>query len=99
MASLLLLAAAVVFAVVLAVQRFPHGLTVLACLVVALWAAWWALIHQGAARYIAAAGAVALVAGAVVLVVVEGRVLEGALVVVGFVLSIAAARRAFTVHA
>jgi diacylglycerol kinase family enzyme len=98
-ASLVLLAASVVFAVVLAVQRFPHGLTVLACLAAALWAAWWALIHRGAARYAAAAGAVALLVGAVVLVVVEGRVLEGALVVAGFVLSIGVARRAFTVHA
>jgi diacylglycerol kinase family enzyme len=98
-ASLVLLAASIVFAVVLATQRFPHGLSVLACLVGALWAAWWALIHRGAARYAAAAGAVALLVGAVVLVVVEGRVLEGALVVAGFVLSIAAARRAFTIHA
>jgi diacylglycerol kinase family enzyme len=97
--SLVLLAASVVLAVLLAVQRFPHGLTVLACLVVAVWAAWWALIHRGAGRFAAAAGAVVLLVGAVVLVVLEGRVLEGALVVAGFVLSIAAARRAFTVHA
>jgi diacylglycerol kinase family enzyme len=98
-ASLALLAASVVFAVVLAVQRFPHGLTVLACLALAVWAAWWALVHRGAARYAGAAGAVALLVGAVVLVVIEGRVLEGALVVAGFVLSVAAARRAFTAHA
>jgi hypothetical protein len=96
-ASLVLLAASVVLAVVLAVQRFPHGVTVLACLVVAVWAAWWALIHRGAAP--AATGAVVLLVGAVVLVVTEGRVLEGALVVAGFVLSVAAARRVFTVHA
>jgi diacylglycerol kinase family enzyme len=57
------------------------------------------LVHRGAARYVAAAGAVVLLVGAVVLVLVEGRVLECALVVAGFVLSIAAARRAFTVHA
>jgi diacylglycerol kinase family enzyme len=98
-ASLVLMAASVVFAVILAVQRFPHGLTVLACLAAALWAAWWALIHRGVARYAAAAAAVALLVGAVVLVVVEGRVLEGVLVLAGFALSIAAARRAFTIHA
>jgi diacylglycerol kinase family enzyme len=53
----------------------------------------------GCCPHVAAAGAVALLIGAVVLVVLEGRVLEGALVVAGFVLSIAAARRAFTAHA
>ena len=40
-----------------------------------------------------------LLAGAVVLVVLEGRVLEDALILAGLVLSIAAARRVFTVHA
>ena len=47
--SLVLLAASVVLAVVVGVQRFPRGLTVLACLVAALLAAWWALVHRGAA--------------------------------------------------
>jgi hypothetical protein len=43
--SLVLLAASVVLAVIVGVQRFPRGLTVLACIVLALWAAWWALVH------------------------------------------------------
>ena len=98
-ASVVLLAASVVLAVVVAVQGFPRGLTVLACLVVALLAAWWALVHRGAARFAAAAGAGVLVVGAVVLVVLEGRVLEDALILVGLVLSLAAARRVFAVHA
>ena len=97
--SLVLLAASVVLAVVVAVQSFPRGLTVLACLVVALLAAWWALVHRGAARYAAAAGAGVLLVGAVVLVVLEGRVLEDVLILAGIVLSLAAARRVFTVHA
>jgi diacylglycerol kinase family enzyme len=98
-ASLALFAASVVFAVVLAVQSFPRGLSVLACLVVALWAAWWALVHRGAARFAAAAGAAVLLVGAVVLVVLEGRVLEDALVLAALVLSLAAARRVFSVDA
>jgi diacylglycerol kinase-like protein len=98
-ASLVLLAASAVLAVVLGVQSFPRGRSVLACLVAALLAAWWALIHRGAARFAAAAGAVVLLAGAVVLVVLEGRVLEDALVLAGVVLSVAAARRVFAVHA
>lgn len=97
-ASLVLLAASVVLAVIVAVQRFPRGLTVLACVVLALSAAWWALVHRGAARYAAAAAAGVLLAGAVVLVALEGRVLEDVLILAGLVLSIAAARTVFTVH-
>ncbi len=96
--SLVLLTASVALAVIVGIQRFPRGLTVLAC-VFALWAAWWALVHRGAARYAAAAGAAVLLVGAVVLVVLEGRVLEDALILAGLVLSIAAARTVFTDHA
>jgi diacylglycerol kinase family enzyme len=98
-ASFLLWAASVVLAVVVGAQGFPRGLTVLACVVVALVAAWWALIHRGAARFVGAAGAGVLLAGAVVLVVLEGRVLEDALILAGLVLSVEAARRVFAVHA
>ena len=70
--SLALSVASVVIAAVVAVQSFPRGLTVLACLVGAVLAAWWALVHQGAARFAAAAGAGVLLVGAVVLVVLEG---------------------------
>jgi Diacylglycerol kinase catalytic domain len=97
--SLGLLAASVVLAVVLGVQSFPRGLSVLACLVAALWAAWWALVHRGAGRFAAATGAGVLLVGAVVLVVLEGRVLEDALILAALALSVAAARRVFTVHA
>ena len=97
--SLALSVASVVIAAVVAVQSFPRGLTVLACLVGAVLAAWWALVHQGAARFAAAAGAGVLLVGAVVLVVLEGRVLDDALVLAAFVLSLAAARRVFTLHA
>ena len=64
----------------------------------ALWAAWWALVHRGLPlrrrheRWRA-------VVGAVLLVVLEGRVLDDAFVLVGVVLSVAAARRVFGVHA
>jgi diacylglycerol kinase family enzyme len=97
--SLLLLAAAVVLAVIVGVERFPRGLTVLACVVVALAAAWWALIHRGAARLVGAAGAGVLLVGAVVLVVLEGTLLVDALILAGLVLSVEAARRVFAVHA
>ena len=96
--SLVLIAASVVLAVVVGVQRFPRGLSVLAVVVLALVAAWWALVHRGAARLVSAAAAGVLLAGAVVLVVLEGRVLEDALILAGVVLSVEAARRAFIVH-
>ena len=97
--SLLLFAAAVVLAVVVAVQRFPRGLSVLACVVVALAAAWWALVRRGLARVVGAALAVVLLVGAVVLVVLEGWVLEDALILAGLLVSVAAASRAFAVRA
>ena len=40
-AALLLLAASVVLAVVLGVQRFPRGLAVLACVILSVASAWW----------------------------------------------------------
>ena len=99
MVSLVLFAAAVVLAVVLAVQGFPRGLSVLACVVVALAAAWWALVRRGFARVVGAVIAVVLLVGAVVLVVLEGRALANALVLAGLVAAIAAASRAFAVRA
>jgi diacylglycerol kinase family enzyme len=97
--SLVLFAASVVLAIVLSVQQFPHGLSVLACLLLAVGAGWWALLHRGAARVFGAVIAVALLVGAVVLVVLEGRVLENALVLAALLISVAAAGRAFVVRA
>ena len=97
--SLLLFVASVVLAAIVAVERFPSGLTVLACVLVALVVAWWALLHRGAARLLGAAVAGAFLIGAVVLVALEAKVVEDGLVVVGLVLSVEAARRVFTVHA
>ncbi|MGA9858521.1 MAG: diacylglycerol kinase family protein [Solirubrobacteraceae bacterium] len=97
LASLLLLAASVVLAIVVGVQRFPHGLTVLACLLAAVAAGWWALIHRGTARALGVAVAVVLLVGAVVLVIAEGRVLDNVLILGAFVLSVIAARQVFTV--
>ena len=98
-ASLVLIVASVVFAVVVGVQNFPRGLSVLGCMALALVAAWWALVHRGAARIIGAALAGVLLAGAVVIVVLEGGVLKDALIFAGFVLSVAAASSAFAVRA
>jgi hypothetical protein len=98
-AALLLFAASVVLAVIVAVERFPSGITVLACVFVALLVAWWALLHRGVARVLGAAVAGVVLVGAIVLVVIEARVVEDAVILVALLLSVAAARRVFTVHA
>ena len=97
--SLVLFAAAVVLAVVVAVQRFPRGLSVLACVLVAVAVAWWALVHRGAARVVGTVIVAALLVGAAVLVVLEGWVLEDALLFAALLISVAAASRAFAVRA
>ena len=98
-ASLLLMAASLVLAGIVGVQRFPRGLSVLACVVAAAAAAGWALTRRGPTRAVAAVGAGALLAGAGALVVIEGRVLEDALILAAFLLSVEAARRVFAVPA
>lgn len=98
-AALVLMAASIALAAVVAIQGFPRGLSVLACVALALAAGWWALLHRGPSRVAGAAAAVLLLAGALVLVVVEGRVLENALIIAGFVLSLGAAGRVFSAHA
>ncbi len=90
--------AAVVLAVVVAVNRFPRGLTVLACLVLAICATWWGLLRRGAARTVGLVLAGGLVAGAITLVIVENRLLEDVLVIAAVLAALTAARMAFRVH-
>lgn len=96
--ALVLMGVSLGLAVVVAVQTFPNGLTVFVCLVGAVLVGWWGLVRGGVARVVGGVAAVGLVVGAVVLVVVEGRVLLDALILVGVGLSLAAAREAFAVH-
>ena len=97
-AALLLMAASIVLAAVLAVQLFPRGLTVFACLAVAVAAAWWALLRRGLPRLLGAGACVLLLVGAVLLIVLEGRPVQDVLVAAGIALSLAAARAVFAVH-
>jgi diacylglycerol kinase family enzyme len=97
-ASLLLLAVSLVLAVVVAVQAFPRGLTVFACLVVAAAVGWWGLIRGSWERVVGGIVALVLVVGAVVLAVVEGHVVLDVLILAGFGAALAAARAAFVVH-
>jgi diacylglycerol kinase family enzyme len=94
-AALLLTVAAAALAIVLAIGRFPRGLSVLVCVALAAGTAWRALRRRGADRALWASAACLLLAGAVALVILEGKPLLGALVVAGLVGALAAARNAF----
>jgi diacylglycerol kinase family enzyme len=99
LAALAFLAASIALVLALAIDRFPRGLPVWACALVALVAARSALTAQSAAaRRAAVAIAIAGALGAVAFVVFEGRPLLNALVLVLFALSVFAARNAFRVH-
>ncbi len=98
LAALASFAASVVLAVVVGVEGFPRGLSVLACVLLAVFAAWRALLAGGLARRLYAAVAALALAGAVAIVVFEGRPLANALVLVLFALSVVSAREAFTVR-
>jgi len=99
LAALVLGLGAIVLAVVVFVTYFPRGLTVLASAVLAGCAAWYGVLRRGATRAIALALAGLLLAGAVALVVFEGRTFEDAIVLVAFLAALYAAREALKVHA
>ena len=92
LAALVLALGAIVLAVVVFVTHFPRGLTVLACAVLAVGAAWWGVQRRGGARSIALAIAGLLLLGAIALVVFEGERLQDAIVLVAFVAALYAAR-------
>jgi diacylglycerol kinase family enzyme len=93
--ALVLGAASTAFAVVVAIDAFPAGLTVLLCGLVAVAAGFWGVVRRGAARVAGLALAAAALAGAVGLALVGGHLLESALILGGIVLALGAAARAF----
>jgi diacylglycerol kinase family enzyme len=97
-AALLLTLAAAVLAIILAVQRFPRGLSVFLCVALAALAAWHAVRRRGAGRIVWAGAGAVLLAGAVVLIVVEGKPLLNLLVLAALAGAAVAAREAFRVH-
>jgi hypothetical protein len=89
-------AATVVFALAAAIDNFPNAVVVLACLVVAVLAGWFGLRRRGAARVAGLGAAGVLVAGAVVALLLQGNLVENALVLAGVAVAVGAATRAFT---
>ena len=96
--SLLLALATVVFALTIAVDSAPRVLTVLGCLILAVAAAAYGLVRRGPGRAIALAGAALLVASAITVAIVFGRVIDGLLIVAGVAGMLGTARQAFKAH-
>ncbi|HMD56962.1 MAG TPA: diacylglycerol kinase family protein [Solirubrobacteraceae bacterium] len=90
-------AATLVLAVLSAWMQFPRGLIVLASAALALFAALFGLVHRGGARIVGLVFAGALAGACVALLFTLGGLLP-ALVVVGLLLTLTAARAAFRVH-
>jgi diacylglycerol kinase family enzyme len=97
-AALVLTVAAAVLSIVLAVQRFPRGLSVFLCVALAALAAWYAVRRRGAGRIVWAGAGTILLAGALVLIVVEGKPLLNLLIFAALAGAVLAARDAFSVH-
>jgi diacylglycerol kinase family enzyme len=97
-ASLIIGIAAAALAVALAVDRFPRGIAVLACLWLALVAGWEALRREGTGRLLAGGLTSAAASAAVLVLILTGGVLQDLLVVVTFALSVLLARAAFRVR-
>ena len=90
--ALVLGAATLILAVVVAVSEFPRGLGLLGCAVIGCGAAWYGVLRRGFARGAGLAVAVLALAGAVTLVVAGGAPFVDLLVVMGVLLTLAAAR-------
>jgi diacylglycerol kinase family enzyme len=95
-AALALGAASIVFALVVAIEAFPAGVTVLLCALVAVAAAFWGGVRQGAARLAGLALGAAALAAALGLALFGGHLLESALILAGVLLALGSAARAFT---
>jgi diacylglycerol kinase family enzyme len=94
-AALLLGLTGIVIAAILAVDDFPEAVPAPLCIAAAALAAWRAVTHRGTQRILGLAAAVLLLAAGLVLVIVHGRAVENALMVLAFALSLGAARVAF----
>jgi diacylglycerol kinase family enzyme len=96
--ALLVGAATLALAVAVAVSEFPRGLVLLGCVLLAGASAWYGLIRRGTARAVGLIVAGTAVAVAVALLVVGGARFLDLLVIVGLLISLAAARATLGVH-
>ncbi|HYZ82153.1 MAG TPA: diacylglycerol kinase family protein [Solirubrobacteraceae bacterium] len=97
-AALVLSLGAAAAAVVAIVRRFPLSLAALACVALAVPVAWIALSRGRTLRLAGLALAAALIAGSVVLALVEGVLIENLVILAALAGAGGAARQAFRVH-
>ena len=90
--------ATILFAVANAVNVFPRGLILLACVLIAGACAWYGVLRRGVARVAGLAVAGLVFAGAVVLTVADGAQFADLLIIAGFLVSLAASRAAIATH-
>jgi diacylglycerol kinase family enzyme len=98
-AALFVGTATVLFAVAVAVRNFPNGVAVLACLALAVALGWYGVRRRGTARALGLGGATVLLAGSIVLLLVQGSLLENVLVLAGVAVAVGSAADAFAGHA
>ena len=91
-------AATIVLAVAVAVNEFPRGLVLLGCVVVAAAAAWYGVLRRGISRIAGLTVAALALAGAVGLLIAGGTRFADLLVLVGLLVTLAAARATLAVH-
>jgi len=96
--ALVLGAATLALAVAVAISEFPRGLLLLGCALVAVLFAWYGLIRRGIARAVGLIVAGTAVAVAVASIVVGGSWFLDLLVILGVLLTLAAARATLGVH-
>jgi diacylglycerol kinase family enzyme len=96
--SLALSAAAAVLVAILAASDFPRGVPVVLAVLAAAFAAWTGLVRRGRSRSLWLSLAALLLVASLVLIAVNGRVIEDAAVIACVVLAVTAARYAFAVH-
>jgi diacylglycerol kinase family enzyme len=90
--------ATLALAVAVAINQFPRGLVLLGCVLIAGGSAWYGLRRRGIARVVGVIVAGIALVGAVTLIVAGGERWVDLLVVVGLLVSLAAASAAFTIH-
>jgi len=102
LAALAALASAAVLAILsidIVLSQFPRGLIVLACLVIALTAAWYGLTRTGGARLLGAGIAILAVAAMVAVLIADGdHIVQALVIVVGLGLMLFATQSAFRAH-
>ncbi len=90
--------ATVVLAVAIAVDQFPRGLVLLACVLVAGACAWYGALRRGVPRVAGLAVAALALAAAVVVLAAGGTPFADLLVVAGLLITLAASRATLGVH-